>query len=282
MRQKQTANDCPRAVKQEMQPAAKKPQPTDPRIKRDSDAEQGAKAGSSTPRRQPTDPRLAADPYDAAHGAKAGHTTPQTFKQPMLPEPGLGAKDAAQGVKAGDSTPLTVKKTRPYDDANLNDPTWLKKVWGKAKDGERRANERAAEGRSKLAAANEEIQAAGAAAKEQAQVEGQLRKELERVSTLLANSPAKRAALDAAKGEVGATKEETQPVDNLWGKCLEQGAQMDAATQRAAGADTLRSELTTANERVSEERGAHETWRGKLSGFLTEKKEQAQAASTLK
>jgi hypothetical protein len=109
-------------------------------------------------------------------------------------------KDGANTGGSGGSTPQTVKKTVGYDEKDLTDPKFLRRVWGKAREQERKANERAA-------TANVKLEAAGAAAEAQDLVVATLREELSRCRTTNA------APLDA-------TKEEAQAADQLGGADL--------------------------------------------------------------
>jgi chromosome segregation ATPase len=87
-------------------------------------------------------------------------------------------------------------RKRPYPDEQLNDVKWLRRVWAKARDQERCANERAAKLREEIKAAKEQIMAADTAATEQAEAAGKDMSELQKTVLAL-----ERRAASAEEGK---------------------------------------------------------------------------------
>ncbi|KAJ1470000.1 hypothetical protein T484DRAFT_2026611, partial [Baffinella frigidus] len=159
--------------------------------------------------------------FDADDKLASNPQTKRAALQPTLAKPKAGAS----GANAGTSAPQKAgKRAQEPDEDKENDIVWVKQKWAKCWDQARSENERAAAGRSELAAASEKILA-------QAQAEDTLRTELERVNKQL-------SCWRAREGRLMAGTESWQAVSR---------AQLDAANKRT---EAVRCELAAAQEKA--------------------------------
>jgi len=198
-------------------------------------------------------------------------------------------QDTTPGAGSSATHPAGSRK-RPYSDEQLNNNSWLRRVWAKARDQELRANERNAKLGEENKAAKEQIQTSDAAMKEQAGALATLRQDLatSKAQIQAADSSMKKQAkaagtndtlmkdfnivrekLDRCRAELASTKEDAKNLSSELSDCRDEIA---AATEKAADQERC------ANERNTKLRAAKE----QIMAADTAAKEHAEAEAQAK
>jgi len=161
--------------------------------------------------------------------------------------------------RGGGSVSPAGNRKRPYPDEQLNDVKWLRRVWAKARDQERCANERAAMLREEIKAAKEQIMAADTAAMEQAGAQATLRQDL------------------------ATSKDQIQAADTAATEQAEAAGKGMSALQKTVLALEKRAEAAEAGKRRSEQKSMSIKYAAKehIQAAAAAAKEHAEAADTL-